>query len=59
MKNPRNKSNSGFEGHPFEREWRAEIRRRLAEIDSGKVEPIDGKVVSARMAKIVGRRRSR
>jgi putative addiction module component (TIGR02574 family) len=35
--------------------WSAEARRRLEEIDSGKVKAIPGDEVMARMRKIIGR----
>ncbi|KAF0179294.1 MAG: putative addiction module component [Limisphaerales bacterium] len=35
--------------------WRAETRRRVAEIESGQVEGIPGEVVSNRVRQIVGR----
>lgn len=35
--------------------WRAETRRRVAEIESGRVEGIPGEVVSNRVRQIVGR----
>jgi putative addiction module component (TIGR02574 family) len=35
--------------------WRKEVRRRLAEIDAGTVTAIDGREVTARMRKILGR----
>lgn len=35
--------------------WKLEARRRLAEIENGSVEPVDGEAVSARVRKIVGR----
>jgi putative addiction module component (TIGR02574 family) len=35
--------------------WRTETRRRVAEIESGRVEGIPGEVVSARVRQIVGR----
>ena len=35
--------------------WREEVRRRLAEIDSGAVQPIDGEKVSAEVRKLIGR----
>jgi hypothetical protein len=35
--------------------WRKEIRRRLAEIDNGRVQLRDGAEVSARIRKIVSR----
>ena len=35
--------------------WRVETRRRVAEIESGRVEGIPGEIVSARIRQIVGR----
>lgn len=35
--------------------WRTETRRRVAEIESGRVEGIPGEVVSARIRQLVGR----
>ena len=35
--------------------WRAETRRRVAEIESGRVEGVPGEAVSARVRQIVGR----
>jgi putative addiction module component (TIGR02574 family) len=35
--------------------WKQEVRRRLAEIDSGAVDLIEGEKVSAEVRKIVGR----
>jgi hypothetical protein len=35
--------------------WKKEARRRLAEIENGTMQPIDGEVVSARVRRIVGR----
>ena len=35
--------------------WRQELRRRLAEIESGQVQGIAGEEVSARVRRIVGR----
>jgi putative addiction module component (TIGR02574 family) len=37
-----------------EESWKLEIRRRLAEIESGRDTGIPGEVVSARIRKIVG-----
>jgi putative addiction module component (TIGR02574 family) len=54
MKKHPDKRDSDFK-HPYEKEWKKEIRRRVAEIESGKVKPIDGEVVSARIRKIVNR----
>jgi len=34
--------------------WKQETRRRLAEIESGAVPPVDGQAVSARIRRIVG-----
>jgi putative addiction module component (TIGR02574 family) len=39
----------------IESAWKQETRRRLAELESGKVEAIPGEVVSSRIRKIVGR----
>ncbi len=38
-----------------EEAWKQEARRRLAEIENGTVQPVDGEEVSARVGKIVGR----
>lgn len=35
--------------------WKQETRRRLAEIENGTVQPVDGEAVSARIRQIVGR----
>ena len=35
--------------------WKSETRRRIAEIESGKVQGIPGAEVSARIRKIIGR----
>jgi len=35
--------------------WKQEARRRLAEIESGTVQAVDGEQVSARIRQIVGR----
>ncbi len=35
--------------------WKQETRRRLAEIENGTVQPVDGETVSARIRQIVGR----
>lgn len=35
--------------------WKQETRRRLAEIENGTVQPVDGETVSARIRHIVGR----
>ena len=35
--------------------WKHEVRRRLAEIENGTVQAVDGDVVSARIRSIVGR----
>ena len=35
--------------------WKQETRRRLAELENGKVQAIPGDVVSSRIRKIVGR----
>jgi len=39
----------------IEESWKAETRRRVADIEAGKVKGIPGKEVSARIRKIVGR----
>ena len=39
----------------IEESWKQETRRRLTELESGKVEAIPGDVVSRRIQKIVGR----
>ena len=39
----------------LETAWKQEIRRRLAELESGQVQAIPGDVVSSRIRKIVGR----
>jgi putative addiction module component (TIGR02574 family) len=39
----------------IETAWKQETRRRLAELESGKVEAIPGDVVNNRIRKIVGR----
>ena len=39
----------------IDQSWRQEIRRRLAEIESGRVQGIPGDEVSARVRQIVGR----
>ena len=39
----------------IESAWRAETRRRVAEIEGGSVKGIPGEEVSARIRKIVGR----
>ena len=38
-----------------EESWKQETRRRLADLESGKVQAIPGEVVSHRIRKIVGR----
>jgi putative addiction module component (TIGR02574 family) len=38
-----------------EAEWKAETRRRIAQIENGEVQGIPGAEVSARVRKIVGR----
>jgi len=38
-----------------EEAWKQEARRRLAEIENGTVQAVDGEKVSARIRKIVGR----
>ena len=35
--------------------WKQKTRRRLAEIENGTVQPVDGEVVSARIRQILGR----
>jgi putative addiction module component (TIGR02574 family) len=35
--------------------WKREARRRLAEIENGTAQPVDGEAVSARIRKMVGR----
>jgi len=39
----------------IEETWKAETRRRVGEIESGKLEGIPGSEVSARIRRIVGR----
>ena len=39
----------------IEESWRAETRRRVADIEAGKVKGIPGPEVSARIRKLVGR----
>jgi putative addiction module component (TIGR02574 family) len=39
----------------IEESWKQETRRRLAELESGKVQAIPGEIVSNRIHKIVGR----
>ena len=39
----------------LEEAWKQEIRRRLAEIENGTVQAVDGEAVSARIGRIVGR----
>jgi putative addiction module component (TIGR02574 family) len=39
----------------IESAWKQETRRRLAELESGKVQAVPGDVVSSRIRKIVGR----
>jgi putative addiction module component (TIGR02574 family) len=39
----------------IEDSWKQETRRRLAELESGKVKAVPGDVVSNRIRKIVGR----
>ena len=46
--------NTGVEPE-IESAWKQETRRRLAELENGKVEAIPGDVVSQRIRKIVGR----
>ena len=43
------------EGSELDQGWRREVRKRLAEIESGLVQPVDGETVSARIRQIVGR----
>jgi putative addiction module component (TIGR02574 family) len=38
-----------------EQAWKQEARRRLAEIENGTVQAVDGEEVSARVGRIVGR----
>lgn len=38
-----------------EEDWKQEARRRLAEIENGTVQAVDGEKVSARIRRIVGR----
>lgn len=38
----------------MDEEWKQETRRRIAEIESGKVEGVPGEVVMAKARKIVG-----
>jgi len=38
-----------------EQDWKREIRRRLAEIESGQVAGVPGEEVTARIRRIVGR----
>jgi putative addiction module component (TIGR02574 family) len=38
-----------------EQAWKQEARRRLAEIENGTVQALDGEEVSARIGRIVGR----
>jgi len=42
-------------GPGIEESWKAETRRRVADIEVGKVQGIPGKEVSARIHKLVGR----
>ena len=42
-------------GPRIEESWKAETRRRVADIEAGRVQGIPGKEVSARIRKIVGR----
>jgi hypothetical protein len=35
--------------------WKAEIRHRLAEIENGSAQTVDGEIVSQRIRRIVGR----
>ena len=39
----------------IEMAWKQETRRRLAELENGKVQAVPGDVVSSRIRKIVGR----
>ena len=39
----------------IEAAWKQEARRRLAEIENGTVQAVDGEQVSARIRRIVGR----
>ncbi len=39
----------------IEAAWKQETRRRLAELETGKVKPVPGAAVSSRIRKIVGR----
>jgi putative addiction module component (TIGR02574 family) len=39
----------------IEESWKQETRRRLAELESGKVQAVPGEVVSSRIKKLVGR----
>lgn len=39
----------------IEEAWKQETRRRLAEIENGKTQAVDGAEVSARIGRIVGR----
>jgi putative addiction module component (TIGR02574 family) len=39
----------------IEAAWKQETRRRLAEIENGTVQAVDGEAVSARIRQIVGR----
>jgi putative addiction module component (TIGR02574 family) len=39
----------------IESAWKQETRRRLAELESGKVQAVPGEVVNRRIRKIVGR----
>jgi putative addiction module component (TIGR02574 family) len=39
----------------IEEAWKQETRRRLAEIENGTVQAVDGEEVSARIRRIVGR----
>ena len=42
-------------GPGIEESWKAETRRRVADIEAGKVKGISGPEVSARIRKVVGR----
>jgi hypothetical protein len=39
----------------LEAEWAAEIRQRVTEIETGRVQGIPGETVSARVGRMVGR----
>jgi len=42
-------------GPDIEQNWRTEVRQRLAEIESGDVQPVPGEDVSNRVRRLVGR----